>query len=82
MPCLITEETAADTVSVTKLNFKDPTTLTIATGAITTTQSWHKVDTEASATDISWTRIQLTLVPVLTGSTSSEISSVGGQILQ
>ena len=31
------------------LNFKDDTTLTLSTGSITVTQSYHKVDTEAAA---------------------------------
>ena len=38
-----------DLAALGKLNFDDATTLTIATGAITVTQSYHRVDTEAAA---------------------------------
>lgn len=45
----VTQHKAAAHTDVGWLNFASPTELTIASGAVTATQSWHALDTEADA---------------------------------
>jgi len=53
----ITSLTGANLIDVDILNFNDATELTIAAGAITITQSYHKIDTEADAASSDLTTI-------------------------